>query len=214
MKLQDLHEQNYEELERKVKNVIKVIDEKCKPFLSQINSHNDLLYRGMNKSINGYTIIQTPKNRQPVDTPLEIHKALDEWFLKKFGHRYRSNAAFVTPRFTEAKSYGNPYAFFPIGDFDFVWSNKFGDLYAEIQHIVKQKLGASVQNAVKEDPEETKEIVLQLVKNGDYTDKNLVDAIRAKNEIMVDCDKYILVDPRVYDTQLFELHFKDLLKHK
>lgn len=219
MKLTDLHENEEfdKQEEQDIKEVLSIIEQKCNPFLKQVNT-SQLLYRGSLSSIVGepYDIRNVKKNRIPTDMPLEIHSILDQWFQEKFNHKFRSNATFVTSARKIAAMYGDPYAFFPIGDFKFVWSPEVDDLFGNLQRFIRTKLNQnpefnSLRNALANDKKQTFEYVKKFINNAKYTNKNLTNAATSNNEIMIHCDQYVVVKPYVFNSQLFETEYKKLV---
>ena len=68
-------------------------------------------------------------DRKPTDTPLPIHEFMDNWFYKKFGVKFRSNAMFATKSKGSSQIYGTVYVVFPIGEFKYCYSTVVSDLY-------------------------------------------------------------------------------------
>lgn len=87
------------------------------------------LLRGTMKSVDKIKKFTPRTDRRPKDTPDKLHNLFDKEFRKRFGWAARSEGVFVTSNYKEAKSYGTPYIFFPIGRYDYIWSPKIADLY-------------------------------------------------------------------------------------
>lgn len=152
--------------------VIALIRRECKPFLEHDTSR--LMYRGMQSKPSHIYKQAVRSDRRPRNVDHKIHDALDAWFEEKFGFKARSETAFVTGSFADAKSYGKPYAVFPIGDFKFVWSPEIGDLFF-ISHSVKPEGVASAMDEIQ------------------YKTSDLEEAIDSGFEVMVKCDEYYAV---------------------
>ena len=108
----------------------------CKPFLKELkksmSSTGSFFYRGYNNfngDIYGFQKKKSRMNRRPRDTPLEVHRKIDNKFYDMFGWHVRSEGIFVTSGLKFAKSYGTSTMFFPIGKYKYVWSPKIEDLY-------------------------------------------------------------------------------------
>ena len=156
MKISELFEED-------APDIIDLIKRDCQQF---IEAHPDgLMFRGMdNKSMKPFkgTVRQ---DRKPVNMSKEKHKRIDDWFEKEFGFKARSQSIFVTGEFDDARSYGQPYAIFPIGEFEFVWSPQVGDMF---------------MYNFNDSP----------LDEAGYKDTDLKAAINSENEIMLYCKEY------------------------
>src|SRR5574343_246802 len=118
------------ENENELENAIASIKKDCQPFLKECKIP---IYRGIyfaEKTL----IEKTPRqDRRPKDMPEYLHKILDSLFNEHFGWKPRSNGVFCSPHFCQAESYGNTYLFFPIGNFDYLYSDNIEDLYVDIR---------------------------------------------------------------------------------
>lgn len=119
-------------------SVIELIRRDCQPFLADRGTTN--LFRGFNprsktvKEVHTDLYIGTPRaDRQPTDSPMWLHNALDDMFMRESGKRFRSNGLFCTPLASTANNYavgGKALgAIFPIGKFDYAWSKAINDAY-------------------------------------------------------------------------------------
>jgi len=154
----------------------------CGPFLEQCGQQ--LMYRGTRRyntasDPNSFFVRKAARtNRSPVNTARWVHEIYDDFFDKKFGIKARSNTVFTTGNYGTAMEYGMVYAVFPIGDFRFVWSPTIDDLYIHMTDL--------------EDEEDIRHY-LELAK---YKDTDLSHAIHSKNEIMVACKEYYMMQVR------------------
>ena len=108
----------------------------CLPFLKELrkNGIKNFLYRGTNKSLKNMSMIIPRKNREPSDMRLGVHNELDNLFKKRFGWKPRSEGVFATFNYHIANEYGNPYLFFPIGEYKYIFSPKIEDLFTYVQN--------------------------------------------------------------------------------
>ena len=113
------------------------------------------------------------------------HDILDELFEKKFGWKPRSGGVFCTGSEATASGYGDAYIFFPIGDFEFLWSPKIHDLY---DHVTTRKPVGSI--FMKDFYNETVD---------KYINSGMATAIASGHEIMVRCNSYYLTNMNWYD---------------
>lgn len=173
MKIRDLFE---ESLPSDFDSIVELIIRDCKPFISEYTT--GLLYRGMRNKDQEIMKVKTREDRKPKNMDAIVHDKMDAWFNEKFKFKARSAAAFVVGNFAEARSYGQVYAVFPIGDFKFAWSPKVSDLFIQVS--------------------EDGDIEGQL-ENFNYRDTDLNAAINSKNEIMLSCKEYYAVRVRSQD---------------
>jgi len=162
MKLQDYLIEQEEGLEY----FIPKIQAECKPFLKDIRGAAGTLFRDDTKNRNKPVWKKvTRTDRRPLDTPLELHNMLDDFFLEKFGWRARSNALFCWPlRFISGFISGK-WLVFPAGNYKYIWSNKAVDIFADTYSFNDFKRNFS----------------------DSYTDKNIKKSMIYEHELMVNC---------------------------
>jgi len=207
-------------------NLPELLRKNCAPFLKRVGGFEFLmehpLWRGLTRNAGFIRMIKmfpSPANRPPLDTGLDYHRAMDNWFFEHTGIRYRSNAFFTTGEKAQAEVYGNAYMFFPIGDFKFTWSPNVKDLTAslrdgreDIQNKVRDKINRGDFSYDDEGfdafhealEKEIKKYMLDspwmdnFMKSLNYdlnSTSNLDYAIETGNEIMMHCDLAYLVNP-------------------
>ena len=175
-----------------------ILQRDCQPFLSAIdnNIHKFSLYRGIKDGFRKLEFLSgphlIPKNRRPVDTDVESHKIIDDWFEKQTGIRYRSNAMFCTGSLSQASEYGDVFLAFPIGHFNFCWSTNYADLYSSLDHIDMTDTGADGEEYYDADKE-----VRQVLHRGNYHNNvgpaDFQQAVLSGHETMINCENYYLV---------------------
>jgi hypothetical protein len=171
------------------------IKDECQPFLKQAEGHP--LYRGISTSLfkpffkTKVTVVQ--KDRKPRDSAKFVHDLMDDWFMKNYGVKARSEGLFSTGKITAAKGYGQVAYVFPVGNFKYLWATMMN---GETEHGVGDTLSASrrIQEkclySKKEDAPKITDIEMR--KYAWHTD-NLVAAIESGAEITILCDEVILV---------------------
>ena len=164
------------------------------------------LYRGSNRKIKYYEEMKKDVNteRFPQAMPPIAHKILNEEFIKGFGWPVR-NGLFTTSDKEHAGGFGTPYMFFPIDDnFKFVWSVDIDDLNIWISESITfntfhddfARKHYKWKN--KEDlPEEYIDLLESIPEH--YISINLKSAIESGNEVIFNCNKYLLVNPLLED---------------
>jgi hypothetical protein len=171
--------------------IIRILRTDCAPFLSAIghNIYKHGLYRGIEAKLGEFSKQAVPVGRKPVDTPSDMHEAADDWFAKKFGVRYRSNAVFCTGSKEAAEEYGYLYAVFPIGAYSFCYSPIVNDLTAELE------LGEYRNTKGKNLP--VAKLVPKVLDQSRYihgTTAGIINAINSGHEVMVHCANYYAID--------------------
>ncbi len=162
--------------------ILTLVERDCKKFIKETAG---FLFRATNRQLG--TPIKKMKqrtNRRPVDTSRRVHEMADKAFQKKFGWKVRSEGLFTATRPSMTEGYGmNRYLVFPIGDFDYVWSEEHYDFFisqSELHSRVKRELGKP--NA-KLEQKHVNELI------DEYTDKNLKKAFRDRmaREVVLRC---------------------------
>lgn len=124
---------------------IEMLLKECEPFLKDLkkayksSGKSNFLYSGR-KSSDFLITKKIRKNRKPLHTPELIHNKLDDMFKEKFGIKARSNSLFTYTDWYSVDYYGNPYYVFPVGKkYRFIWNNKVGDLFVELEKMLKNE---------------------------------------------------------------------------
>jgi len=162
------------------------------------------LYRGTYNNINPYQIINRRTDRKPRDMPKQLHYDLDEAFKKKFGWKARSAGVFTTSKKRDAEEYGDAYIFIPIKPYKILWSPKIFDLFTVIDgkghFLTDNDRNILVRYDEMESSDNEHEYYIEVIDKliNTYTDKNIKQAILSKNEIMFDCNSYILFDEEYF----------------
>ena len=211
----------------------KKIQAECKPFLKEIKGARGTLTRHQNTpnpggggSIKKVSTVPafkktTRKDRQPLDSPLDFHILIDDWFAnnKKFGWRARSSGLFCWgPQFPLLAS---DWMVFPAGKFQYVWSPKVTDLYGEVETIFDIAKGARIRAKEPEPAKGKSDKYLDDATNHawemfeenlapSYSNKNLKKAVVSGKEIMVNCKYSYLVKQELIEnvTELLGLNWQ------
>lgn len=184
--------------EEKPQDLRQFLKENCKFYCDQAdidldkeNFYKDALFRGMNSppssavptkielygKIHNSFIITPRADRKPLHTSKDTNQILDDYFEKHFGVKYRKGL-FCTGKFNDTRMYGKPYAIFPMGEFTFMWSPKTSDMFIHDSKISRMT------------PEEIEEYLNRL----DFSEENLIAAIKSNNEISIICKKYLAIE--------------------
>lgn len=155
------------------------IEEECQPYLREIDNEplGKVLYRGIQRrEEHDYLIVNPRQNRRPLGTDEAIHKKFVKAFRELGFEANRDNSLFCTGNQYEARQYGLVYAVFPIGKFSYTWSEDVEDLI-----IVSREMPKNVKQFVRDN----------------YQDHDLVSAIESKNEVMLKCERVLLVNLKI-----------------
>jgi hypothetical protein len=170
----------------------KIIEKECSEICDIYRKKGGIsfLYRGSENYYSQFQKIKPRTDRIPTDTNPEMSNYLDELFYKKFGWKPRRTGVFCTGDLMKTYHYGNSsYIIFPKNGFEFIWSNTIKDLYNLLTWNNIQDL--FLKNKLK--PDKSFEDELNLIINS-YKNKDLYKAINSKNEIMIKCDYYYVIN--------------------
>lgn len=179
-----------------IDKIISLIKMDCKPYLKDLKKINkEFIYTGRYVGTDNFLKKKVRKNRRPSDTPLKLHKLMDDWFYKKFGIKARSNSVFGTWRKSIAEQYGHVYMIFPIDRYTVISSDRITDIFLHLKIIFP-----SFYNSNDYDKEMKDEFIDEL------ESANYKEGLRKnRSEQMIHCKEYYLVD------QELEAYIKDQL---
>lgn len=187
MKLRDLFENQH--------TLAETLANRCSQYLNAPGAHAGFLFRGLRGHVayevdNGlnWTVLTARRNRTPSDTPVEYSTLAGDFFMEKFGWDPRLNGTFTTSSFKEARGYGTPHAFFPIGTFRYIWSPEVKDLYISLYHELITK-----NRDIHQDEDADHAKFTKAIQEAGYINWGLSKAIATGNEIMFDCEQYLVV---------------------
>ena len=150
-----------------------------------------LLYKG--KSLSALIKI-VRSDRRPLDTPRLISELTDDAFEDRFGWRPRSQGMFCTGDAGAARTYGNLYQIFPIGDISYIWSPEIYDMSNVIKRVASD-IGLpylAPEKVTRDQKDNFFEEMSEFV-DKHYMEAELEKAINKKHEIMLKCSKYLAV---------------------
>ena len=178
-------------------NIAGTIRQNCQPYLTQNPSAiiRHPLYRGVkqrgNHSAGPSHIISKEvrlTNRKPSDMPVDLHKFINGYFKKEYGAPFR-NAMFANGGYSAAKDYGPVYIIFPIGNFKYLWSQLYEDLYTIASEYEFDEYGYFEKEEGVDMNKEVKQTIIDEVLST-YQVDNLIDGIDSEHEIMIRCKGY------------------------
>lgn len=200
----------------KAEEVADFIKRHCKPWLSQTDNGDFLVYRGFKRikdDGDDYTIAfrkKVRKDRQPhSSTPFE-HELFG--YLIDAGKKVanRTNAVFATSNWGDAKIYGKAFVILPIGKFNYTWHENYRDWWTDLE-LDKDNLIIKNEEDFDSPVAErhrfhNQTVYLNMVEVEDWLeglhgdDGTLKKAIDESCELMIACDEILAVDAEMYET--------------
>ena len=174
-------------------HIMQTISKNCKPFLKLIGSQVTTypLYRGMEAASHPESITKKQvrlDNRRPMSSAQIKHDRYNLYFQEVFGAPFR-NALFASGDRKMAQFYGYPFVVFPIGEFEFIWSPDVNDMALDIQW---PQAGGWINVPPSQEAVDDK------LEFAGYRDRDLPQAIKSGNEIMIRCKEYYAVRTAVF----------------
>lgn len=166
--------------------------------------------------------LEVRKNRNPSDSSKQLHALLNNFFNEHMGVKIRSEAMFCTGSSIIATQYGSgrfngsPPVVIPIGDFEYTWSPIIDDAFdrfeqswysnswSDINKLLKSvwqhlDLQSDIQDPDTNDRFEAVEYLLDEHGKELYKfNTDLKEAAKSKNEIMIVCDEYYILENNEY----------------
>lgn len=223
MKLQDI-KPLYESLEvPNINNLKPFLDTHCSQWFKELQNpyahyYVSPCFRGLSKDVGDFAILTTHENRRPRDSYKEIHELFDNWFQKHFGIKMRSHKVmFATGspdaalEYTTEKGMGTHgmnnnrvYNVFPIGSFKYVWSPLTKDLFSTYENMLPEAVDNTIGwEAFEKDPDAGNAQIMKYMEaqidDMMYTDTDLSRALQVENEVMIHCDRYLVVRQHIYE---------------
>lgn len=175
-----------------------ILKKDCQPFLSEAKGLH--LYRGIRNSPAGMekladSLYKIPvrKDRRPLLGDYEYFNTFNSLFEKKFHiPNIRSTSIVCTGNESIASAYGHEYAVYPIGDFKYTWAHDVYDALLYYKDRIKELFYVSNKSHADITKEEKEDILKKMIDK--YTMSFLDIGIRSKNEVLIQCDSYYVVD--------------------
>lgn len=182
--------------------LIDVIRRNCAPFLHRWD-RSAFLFRGVHTRATldkifefGYTEVRVRQDRRPFHSKELHHVQLGRLFQRDNFIARRDNSVFVTGHHLTAVFYdddGVAQVVFPIGPYNFTWSDMVGDMFTLLQNdpSVRERLD-------QHDP--TLLTSLRYRQNDDIN-----KAIHSECEIMLQCERVLLVNHKIAQSIVNEI---------
>lgn len=202
--------------------IAEFIAQYCEPWVNATDGMiSGFVWRGIKTA--GRTdafVRKTRTDRKPLHTTDELHIAFNTMLEIAGSKANRTNSAFVTNRLDQASGYGDVYAYFPIGNFDYAWSPRFGDWTSGINYrelaLRYLKLSPELRQTIKTIDswrvgdvlisefgqtvfQDKRHYDVNAIKNDFKANEGLREAIDSGHEIMIRTDKYLLVAQEIVE---------------
>ena len=172
-------------------DMVELIKRDCQPYLSQVDDPISL-YRGVSRSYDGINVGRPLYHKKRAHLEDRKTKAMShfgaqyvqKYFTENFGHPYRNGVMAINDQL-HSGYFGVDTVFFPIGEFEFLWSPTIKDLNWDMPQILK---------VVNRDPKEATRLIKAVLDKGKYQTTDLQAAVDSKNEIMFWVKEYYAVD--------------------
>jgi hypothetical protein len=154
-------------------------------------------------------VVDAKTDREPRDTPLQVHNAVNDYFKQQYGKPFR-NGVFATGYYSDAAIYSrdhSAWALIPIGHFSWLCSaEKDGDfrdltgLWRRTFEEVHRQLSKEHPNLTAYDvddmaiPDAIEALIDHIHGETWYFNEALSSCIKSQNEIMLWCSKFYLID--------------------
>jgi hypothetical protein len=142
-----------------------------------------IFYRGVSVKyeIDRPSVIEMRRDRIPKNSSIDFHLAADNWFLKRFGVAYRSQALFLCSRQLTAQTYAaspkHVMRIVPLTAYKYCWSPKVSDLLFAATTFATADV-SMVENHLD---------------SVGYREDGLTDAHDAGHEVMLHCERYMAI---------------------
>jgi hypothetical protein len=149
-------------------------------------------YRGVSAKVplDRPSIHAVRRDRRPRDSNYSFHTIADEWFLSRFGVRYRSGALFVVSNLMHAGNYAETplhvMRIIPLDAYTYCWSPVYRDLLFIQARLVDTKPKS----------------VFDALDLGMYRESDLHSASVSGHEVMLYCEKYLAVPISLLDIKV------------
>lgn len=165
------------------KAIADFIKDNCQIYITHHRDHlDDPLYRGIQgeKPVAFQTTIRA--DRKSSGTPVWANNIYNEAVQSLGLTANRNNSLFVTGDYRQAQGYGTLFVIYPIGDFDFTWSEHIGDYYEFLGNFV----------GTEKELKETLEVMLR-------GNDNLDSAVSSENEILVKAGSALYINSKLFE---------------
>lgn len=178
------------------------IEYECSDILQVMKSTKKALYRGQWNNEEPYFKKAIRSGREPLNTPSEIHHAIENWMAQHGFAARRSNSLFTSSNRAFATNYGHPYMILPKNGFSFSWFENSQDLYVSINEFLDHDGG---ENFTQEDIQTFLRNIDEFMERADPHHDDLPSALAKGNEVMITGVEYYAIDAREYEADVWRM---------
>jgi hypothetical protein len=205
-------------------DVLNRVKADCQQFLHRAAGAGKFhgLYTGLQTARWPDCEVQVRKDKAPIPTPKRIQDTFDRVMRELYSKEFRSDAFFATGSPAMSDERGIKHLVFPIGKFEYLWSEKQADLiygFGSEEDLVDEKgLYFDMQEAEGEEAED--KVLKAFLKDNEFKlNQELRQCADKKHEVMIDCKYYYAIPSdkihEHYDTfvkMIGEIHFIKSMK--
>lgn len=186
-----LTESAKEEEELVLLDCLRAIINDCQQFLHKVAANGKFhpLFRNISASHWPNWEVKVRKGRPSLSTDEHINDSLKRAFEEEYGNDFKTTAMFAS-----GKAKGeNVHLIFPIGRFDYLWSEDQKDLYDALTNSENDGELYWDMHKAESDDERDKMVKAFLKDNKFIHNKELQKAADQGHEIMIDCKYYYVI---------------------
>lgn len=170
----------------------------CEFYIDLVkNSHQKIMYHGQkNRAGAEAEILDWHERTGPRDSPDAAHDRFNLFFRKKFGEPMR-NWLFTTSNYNTAHLYGPVDAIFPIGQFEWVYTDNpdLTDLTGNITYNMYDIKRTAPTLSYDERKSMSVDLTVDAMHDSNwYHNEKFTNALNSESEIMIKCKHFYAVD--------------------
>lgn len=186
-------------------DVLNMVKDDCQQFLHRAASKGKFhaLYSGLPAEKWPTHEVQVRKDKAPIPTPKRIQDSFDRVMSEMYSKEFRSDSFYATGDPEMASKRGIKHLVFPIGRFEYLWSDKIADLikgFGSEEDITDEEgMYWDMQEAADSDAED--KIVKAFLKDNEFIlSKDLKRCADKGHDAMIDCKYFYAIPAHLINT--------------
>jgi len=195
------------------------IKDDCQQFLHKVARSGKFhpIYYSLSSSPWPKTELKSNRTNPAPSNDAEIRESIDRVFTDQYGRDFRKNALYVSGDPKDAT--GNKHLIFPIGKFDYLWSEKLADLENGLGPSEDE--GDLYYDMHQADTDAKRDrLVKSFLKENEFKyNEGLMECVDKKHELMLECKYFyaiptekVLAHYETFKKLIGDLHVKQSLK--